>query len=130
MNTSSLIEKLEKSLKINLFTEEYRKLHEPLPELTVGDVKDAQDSEEGKEPYWRRIMNKIFSKKDKEDAEDTKLETSVEVIEDNSTLDLTNAEEIGAKTEILEDSSKKESPLKKDLSPEEINALIFGSKKK
>jgi len=122
-NYHPLIKKLEETLRVKLFTEEYRKTIAPALDLTVGDLQEVNSEEAKAEPYWRRMMHKIFSKKEKTD----------------NTLEVSN-EEVSLEEDSLEDSNStpqqrakieetKEKIKKKELSPEEINSIIFGSKK-
>jgi len=127
-NYHHLIKKIEEILKINIFTEEYKKLHLEST-LTIQDLKEMNDPEElPQEPYWRRMMNKIFSKKSKKEfvgensvemEEEKQVEEDINVSLEEKELDLTNF-----------DKGNEELKNKKELTPEEINALIFGSKKK
>jgi ribosome-binding protein aMBF1 (putative translation factor) len=124
-NYHILIQRLEDLLKIKLFTEEYRKMNAPIPELTIGDVKEAQS--EVPQPYWRRVMGKIFSKRTK-----TEVVETTEVIQDGSIN--TETSEISIEESEFENAPK-ENPLKdavkkKELSSDEINKMIFGSKKR
>ncbi len=124
-----VIQRLENVLKIKLFTDEYRKMNQPIEEeLTVGDIKEAQP--EVSEPYWRRFMSKLFSKKVKkeETSEEKKDEESSEVSEDNEFDEAIESNEEAPKE--VKNNSAKEAIKKKELSPEEINKMIFGAKKK
>ena len=122
----ALIQRLEDVLRIKLFTDEYRKMNQPIEEeLTVGDIKEAQP--EVSEPYWRRFMAKVFSKKSKKETSEEKKEESNEE-EENEFDEAIESSEEAPKEEKKE--SVKEAIKKKELSPEEINKMIFGAKKK
>jgi hypothetical protein len=127
-NYHLLIKKLEEVLETDLFTEEYKKMHAEAT-LTIQDLKEINTTEElPEEPYWRKVMNKMFSRRTKKEEmgdnsvrieEEKQIEEDLHTSQEEKVLDLTQ-------THIEEDSSPQE---KKNLSPEEINALIFGSKK-
>lgn len=135
-NYHPLIKKLEETLDVDLFTEEYKKMRAETT-LTIHDLKEISTVEElPEEPYWKKVMNKIFSKRSKKEEigensveieEEKVVTTDLETTEDGIELDLTKEE---FTKEAEEKREEKKSVEKKNLTPEEINALIFGSKKK
>lgn len=131
-NYHPLVAKIEKTLEIQIFTEEYRKLNAE-SSITIHDLKEMQVTEETQveEPYWRRVMGKFFSKKTKKEIigdatleieENKVVEENMDKLINEKELNLTETEEKESQEEIQKE--------KKTLTPEEINALIFGNKNK
>lgn len=130
-NYHLLIKKLEEVLNTTLFTEEYKKMHSE-PTLTIQDLKEINSEQEiPEEPYWKKVMNKILfkrSKKEKIGDRSVEIEEEKTIVED---LEMTAEEKELDLTESNNTGKDKEKNIdKKNLTPEEINALIFGSKKK
>ena len=82
-------------------------------------------------PYWKKVLNKILfkrSKKEKIGDRSVEIEEEKTIVED---LEMTAEEKELDLTESNNTGKDKEKNIdKKNLTPEEINALIFGSKKK
>lgn len=182
-----LVGKLENYLRISLIRDEYRNKNQKggiagNDGVTISDLNNIKEKVEGeyKIPYWRRAMNKFFSKKDtdadvyeevneEQNYSDVEFSGESELIFDESgkrnvaevrderqvaiervdeeanrgdiSRDKLKQREVASadfkddSEEVIDLSNEETTDIKKiakkrDLTPEEINALIFGAKKK
>jgi len=142
----NFVQNLEKILGISLFKPEIKKRIETQKsqlgfmegdskDLTISDLKEMNVNRvETKTPYWRKLLNKLTTKKQEsqeEIAEPIKTEkprieferSEVPIEYDDNSLDI--SQEI-KEEKVVEDTDEKKN--EEDLSDDEINDLIFGRK--
>jgi len=156
-----LIRRFETILGINIFKPEVAEMLQnqrkqlgfdefSAKELTISDLQEMKSEDIPKpqrEPYWRRMMNRIFSREHPEDELlniDAEEERPVQTEVQKEELDLGEIEEtpiefndtslemtgiIGEDNIIEEESKEEKASLDRDLTQEEIDDLIFGKKR-
>jgi len=111
-----LVGKFEVYLGISLIKDGFRNIAPKEvgnPNVTLADLRELTQKKSSGQPYWRRVMGKLFGSKKEEGS-----------IESQPIISAS-----GQKIETYNDEPLLAEAKKRELSPDEINDLIFGNKK-